>query len=372
RADNKIHMYIDGVYEKTSDNAEPDDIIGTYTLELGRNTPTIGRFFNGQMDNIRLWSRDLTAAEISTNYTTPLSNPTSYPDLVVNYDFNGVIGTNVPDESSNSNVGTLEQGASVTGPPIVVTSTTPVNTNVAPSFDIDFAAAPVCASATEWLVPISIGAVSSDVGAVSLLFDYDATKMTYADIHSFNASLTGADATNTGSLFVVNNNGKITISWAGSPAATLSNDTIITLRFVPANSAVDFTASAGTTADFTWDNATAGNNELADDMAAVMSVTFNDQSGATIHALLTPGLSSDKTNDEICAGETITFTATGGTTYEFFVDNVSQGAASATTTFASSPLTNGQVVTVQVTYAKGSLATSPGVTITVNPLPTAG
>ncbi|MFK7948096.1 MAG: beta strand repeat-containing protein, partial [Saprospiraceae bacterium] len=72
--------------------------------------------------------------------------------------------------------------------------------------DVDFDAQPICASATEWLVPITAGAASSDVGAVSLLFDYDATKMTYANVHYFNANLTGANLTNTGSLFVTDNN----------------------------------------------------------------------------------------------------------------------------------------------------------------------
>jgi hypothetical protein len=68
----------------------------------------------------------------------------------------------------------------------------------------------------------------------------------------------------------------------------------------------------------------------------------------------------------------VTFTATGGTTYEFFVDGTSQGAASSTATFTSSTLTDGQVVTVEVTNANNCSATSSGITMTVNALPTPG
>ncbi|MDQ3846187.1 MAG: hypothetical protein M3342_19590, partial [Bacteroidota bacterium] len=50
----------------------------------------------------------------------------------------------------------------------------------------------------------------------------------------------------------------------------------------------------------------------------------------TINPLPSATLSSSATNNTICAGQSVTFTAGGGTSYEFFVNNVSQGAASAT------------------------------------------
>ena len=83
------------------------------------------------------------------------------------------------------------------------------------------------------------------------------------------------------------------------------------------------------------------------------------------------GLTSSDADNIICADTPITFTATGGTSYEFFVNAVSQGAASATATFTTSALTDQQVVTVRATNASGCSAISTGITTTVNALPAA-
>ncbi len=74
----------------------------------------------------------------------------------------------------------------------------------------------------------------------------------------------------------------------------------------------------------------------------------------------------------VCPATSVTFTATAiaGATYQFFVSSVSQGAASASNTFTTSSLTNGQVVTVMVTNASGCSATFNAVPVTVNPSPT--
>ncbi|MBL1279888.1 MAG: T9SS type A sorting domain-containing protein [Fluviicola sp.] len=60
----------------------------------------------------------------------------------------------------------------------------------------------------------------------------------------------------------------------------------------------------------------------------------------------TTTLISDDADSVICAGTNVTFTSTGATTYEFYIDGASQGAASATNTFSTTNLTNGQVVSV--------------------------
>src|SRR5690606_30847267 len=88
-------------------------------------------------------------------------------------------------------------------------------------------------------------------------------------------------------------------------------------------------------------------------------------------ALPTPTLSSDDADDIVCAGTTVTFTAGGGTSYEFFINGVSAQADSPDNTFATSTLSDGQVVTVRVTDAESCSALSVGITTTVNPLPVA-
>jgi hypothetical protein len=102
--------------------------------------------------------------------------------------------------------------------------------------------------------------------------------------------------------------------------------------------------AASSTATFT-------SSTLTDGQVVTVEVTNANNCSATssgitmtVNALPTPGISSNATSNTICAGESVTFTATGGTTYEFFVDGTSQGAASSTATFTSSTLTDGQVV----------------------------
>jgi len=60
-------------------------------------------------------------------------------------------------------------------------------------------------------------------------------------------------------------------------------------------------------------------------------------------------LISDATNNTIGAGQAVTFTAGGGTIYEFFVNNTSQGVASATATFTTSTLSHLDTILVEVT-----------------------
>ncbi|MFM2360513.1 MAG: hypothetical protein RLY16_2506, partial [Bacteroidota bacterium] len=84
------------------------------------------------------------------------------------------------------------------------------------------------------------------------------------------------------------------------------------------------------------------------------------------------------TGTTICAGASVTFTATptnGGATptYEFLVNGFTVQAASATATYTTNTLVNGDVVTCRmVTSATNcpstAIATSAGVTMTVNPI----
>jgi hypothetical protein len=89
----------------------------------------------------------------------------------------------------------------------------------------------------------------------------------------------------------------------------------------------------------------------------------------TVNANPTPGLTSSDADNIICAGESVTFTGSGGVNYEFFVDGTSV-QNSASDTYTTSTLQNGQTVTVRVTNAAGCFATSAGITTTVNPNPT--
>ena len=86
----------------------------------------------------------------------------------------------------------------------------------------------------------------------------------------------------------------------------------------------------------------------------------------TVNPLPTPTLVAN--NNPICAGDNVTFTATGGRNYNFKVNGSSvQSGASAT--YSTTALTNGQSVTVDVTNANGCVGTSSPVLMAVNALP---
>jgi gliding motility-associated-like protein len=89
-----------------------------------------------------------------------------------------------------------------------------------------------------------------------------------------------------------------------------------------------------------------------------------------MNALPVPTLTSSDPDNTFCAGTSVTFTASGGTSYDFRAGAASvQNGASAT--YTTSSLTNGQIVSVIVSNAAGCTATSTGITNIVNTLPTA-
>jgi len=93
--------------------------------------------------------------------------------------------------------------------------------------------------------------------------------------------------------------------------------------------------------------------------------TWNES--VTVYANPTATLSSDDADNIICIGQDVTFTAgpAGQIDYEFFV-NGSSVQTGTSTTYSTSTLANGDVVTVSVTNANGCTDTHAGITMTVN------
>mgnify|MGYP000551144485 CR=1 FL=1 len=58
-------------------------------------------------------------------------------------------------------------------------------------------------------------------------------------------------------------------------------------------------------------------------------------------------------DDTVCVGDSVIFTASGAVSYEFFVSGISQGATTTNDTQPITGLTNGQVVTVVGSNAQG-------------------
>lgn len=102
------------------------------------------------------------------------------------------------------------------------------------------------------------------------------------------------------------------------------------------------------------------------------SVTSATQS-ITVNVPVAPTISISTPNTTICAGTSVTFTATTnvtGGTYQWKVNGL--GAGTNSNTFTTSTLTNGAVVTCDITIPPGGCftansATSSSITMTVNP-----
>lgn len=104
--DKSTKTYVNGVLQGTTTNAN----IGTLSFEnavdvtIGRSVDQ-NRYYIGQMDDIRIWDKAFTPAELVADMTATVDNTT--PNLLAAWDFENVTGTNVPDVSGNGHNGTI-------------------------------------------------------------------------------------------------------------------------------------------------------------------------------------------------------------------------------------------------------------------------
>jgi gliding motility-associated-like protein len=113
-------------------------------------------------------------------------------------------------------------------------------------------------------------------------------------------------------------------------------------------------------------------------MAGSYIVTVTNSSGCSgtattvvsVKDLPIPGLISSDPDNMFCSGTRITFTASGGTSYNFRINSTGV-QDSEVATYSTTSLSDGQIVDVIVTNAPGCSATSPGIVNKVIPLPTA-
>lgn len=90
----------------------------------------------------------------------------------------------------------------------------------------------------------------------------------------------------------------------------------------------------------------------------------------TVNPVPTATLISNDLDNTICAQSPITFTASGAQQYKFLKNNVPISGFTASNTFTTSSLVNGDVIKVVAKYtATGCIDTSAAITMVVNPLP---
>lgn len=103
-----IYGYIDGVLANTSKSftAISSDFSNTLNFIIGATSDTNNSYkWAGQIDNIRIWNKAMTATELLADMTAVVNAPTS--NLLAAWDFENVSGTTVPDISGNNHPGTL-------------------------------------------------------------------------------------------------------------------------------------------------------------------------------------------------------------------------------------------------------------------------
>ncbi|MFZ2898274.1 MAG: LamG-like jellyroll fold domain-containing protein, partial [Saprospiraceae bacterium] len=102
--DGKIRLYLDGVLQGTSAGTVPD-LGGAPELNIGRNH-NLDWYFNGQLDEIRIWNTARPATAIACG-KDQLANPND-PGLIAYYRMDEGAGSALNDISPNSHTGTLQ------------------------------------------------------------------------------------------------------------------------------------------------------------------------------------------------------------------------------------------------------------------------
>jgi hypothetical protein len=206
--------------------------------------------------------------------------------------------------------------------------------------------------------------------------------------YTFYASSGGASCSRTAATFTVNATPTLTgvtqsASVCAGSVATInltglvanSTSTIsYTINGIAQPNATSVVATGGGEANFTTSALTVANNGQTLQITGITtssncSQSFNRNTTLSVNARPTAGLTSSDSDNIFCVGTSVTFTASGGTSYVFKVGSTTVQSGT-NSTYTTSSLTNGQVVTVDVTNASGCTATSAGITNTVNPVHT--
>jgi M6 family metalloprotease-like protein len=208
-------------------------------------------------------------------------------------------------------------------------------------------------------VPIEI-TNGDDIGAISYKITFDTSKVTFVQPTNLHANFSGM--LNYTNAATANNLGEIVIAWFGgiNPAGqNFGSGKLFDLEFTGKN--------IGNSA-ITWVT-TSPYGELTNGSGTIVSSSFT--SGAvTISSVPTPTLTSSDSDNVICAGESVTFTAsaTNAATYDFLLNGISV-QSSASDTYITTILNDADIVSVIVINTDGCDAESTTITTTVNALP---
>jgi len=113
-----MNMYINGNLAATGSNSG-NIANSSYSLLIGANSDYLvaapnGRYFNGSIDEVRIWNVARTQAQIQASMYNVITSP--YPtSLVAYYQMNASSGTTLSDLTTNHNNGTLTYTSAISG-----------------------------------------------------------------------------------------------------------------------------------------------------------------------------------------------------------------------------------------------------------------
>ncbi|MCX6232597.1 MAG: hypothetical protein NTZ33_13760, partial [Bacteroidetes bacterium] len=164
------------------------------------------------------------------------------------------------------------------------------------------------------------------------------------------------------------NSSVVTLTVNTPPTATITSFTNPSIC-----AAANGSATVNTASTYSWATAPVQTTQTATGLAAgtyyvtISNGVCSNSTSVTLSDPSAPTVSIGSTTTVTCSGSPVTFTGNGATTYEFFINGVSQGAPTTTNTLTTTTLVNGNVVTVRGVTA-GCTGNSGGITMTVDPV----
>lgn len=70
-----LRLFVDGLLISSADVSGLPDMAGTLPVRVGANALTLNRFFRGEIDEVRVWNRTLTASEVTAQFASGSVNP---------------------------------------------------------------------------------------------------------------------------------------------------------------------------------------------------------------------------------------------------------------------------------------------------------